>query len=81
MVDYKIAELRSVARARATRAGGSVTSAGEGVNGARDGVMERAHWKAIADDFTRWVERRELPAPTRALQAPPGDPFGADWSW
>jgi hypothetical protein len=31
---------------------------------------------SIAGDFTRWVERRELPKPTPALVAPPGDPFG-----
>lgn len=40
----------------------------------------RAHWNAIAGDFQRWMDRRELPQPTRALEAPPGDPFGmADW--
>jgi hypothetical protein len=38
--------------------------------------MERAHWTAIAADFTRWLERQELPSPTPALRAPPGDPFG-----
>jgi hypothetical protein len=41
--------------------------------------MERAHWAAIAGDFTRWLERQELPTPTPALRAPPGDPFGLDW--
>ena len=41
--------------------------------------MERAHWAAIASDFTRWLERQELPSPTPALRAPPGDPFGIDW--
>ena len=41
--------------------------------------MERAHWAAIAGDFTRWLERQELPSPTPALRAPPGDPFGLDW--
>jgi hypothetical protein len=40
--------------------------------------MSRAHWAAIAGDFQRWIERRELPAPTPALVAPPGDPFGTD---
>ncbi|MDQ3242360.1 MAG: zinc-dependent metalloprotease [Gemmatimonadota bacterium] len=39
---------------------------------------ERAHWTSIAADFTRWLERRELPTPTPALRAPPGDPFGSD---
>ncbi|HKV50883.1 MAG TPA: zinc-dependent metalloprotease [Gemmatimonadaceae bacterium] len=38
--------------------------------------VERAHWFAIASDFGRWVDRRELPAPTKSLVAPPGDPFG-----
>ncbi|MEK6768221.1 MAG: zinc-dependent metalloprotease [Gemmatimonadota bacterium] len=38
----------------------------------------RAHWNAIAGDFTRWLERRELPQPTMALRAPPGDPFGIE---
>jgi hypothetical protein len=41
-------------------------------------VPERAHWLAIAADFTRWLERQELPTPTPALRAPPGDPFGMD---
>lgn len=41
--------------------------------------MERAHWNAIAGDFTRWIERQELPTPTPALKPPPGDPFGIEW--
>jgi len=41
-------------------------------------VPERAHWLAIAADFTRWLERQELPSPTPAMRAPPGDPFGMD---
>jgi hypothetical protein len=41
-------------------------------------VPERAHWMAIAGDFTRWIERHELPTPTPALRPPPGDPFGMD---
>ncbi|HEX2721665.1 MAG TPA: zinc-dependent metalloprotease [Gemmatimonadaceae bacterium] len=41
--------------------------------------MERAHWAAIAGDFNRWLERQELPTPTPALRAPPGDPFGIEW--
>src|SRR5688500_9658967 len=41
-------------------------------------VPERAHWLAIAADFTRWLERQELPTPTPAMRAPPGDPFGMD---
>ncbi|HMG71023.1 MAG TPA: zinc-dependent metalloprotease [Gemmatimonadaceae bacterium] len=39
----------------------------------------RAHWTSIAGDFNRWLERQELPSPTPALRAPPGDPFGIDW--
>ncbi|MBX6331507.1 MAG: zinc-dependent metalloprotease, partial [Gemmatimonadaceae bacterium] len=61
MAELKIGDLRRVAAAREARA---------------RSAAERAHWGAIADDFTRWVERRELPAPTPALVAPPGDPFG-----
>jgi hypothetical protein len=41
--------------------------------------MDRAHWTAIAADFKRWIERQELPTPTPALRAPPGDPFGMEW--
>ncbi len=41
-------------------------------------TMSRAHWAAIASDFQRWIDRRELPAPTPALVAPPGDPFGTE---
>ena len=62
MADFKIARLRDLARQRA-RVGS-------------DG--SRAHWDAVAGDLTRWIERRELPQPTPALTAPPGDPFGLD---
>ncbi|MBP6443668.1 MAG: zinc-dependent metalloprotease [Gemmatimonadales bacterium] len=41
-------------------------------------VTARAHWAAISADITRWRERRELPTPSPALRAPPGDPFGDD---
>ena len=40
--------------------------------------LERAHWMSIATDYMRWLERQELPTPTPALRAPPGDPFGND---
>lgn len=44
------------------------------------GTLERrAHWTSIAADFARWLDRRELPTPSPALRAPPGDPFGIDW--
>jgi hypothetical protein len=61
MAEFKIVQLRAKAAASAAAPG-------------TDEV--RAHWHAIAGDFTRWIERRELPAPTPALRAPPGDPFG-----
>ena len=61
VADLEIATLRVDAERR---------SRGAGSFGAR------AHWMAIAGDFTRWAERRELPTPTKALEAPPGDPFG-----
>ena len=63
IVDFKIDALRR--RTRSLAAGGS--------------EAERAHWMAIAGDFTRWIERKELPAPTPALRPPPGDPFGMSW--
>jgi hypothetical protein len=66
LAEYKIAALRPAAlsRSRVARAG------------VRDDDMERAHWASIAGDFERWIDRRELPKPTPALVAPPGDPFG-----
>jgi hypothetical protein len=46
--------------------------------GASGDVADRAHWRAIAGDLARWIERQELPQPTPALVAPPGDPFGEE---
>jgi hypothetical protein len=63
MAELKIADLRTKARTRQTSAKGD---------------DERAHWKAIADDFTRWIDKRELPKFSPSLIAPPGDPFGMD---
>jgi hypothetical protein len=60
MAEYEIVRLRPMAQRQA--------SSGE--------TMNRAHWSSIAGDFARWIDRRELPKPTPALQAPPGDPFG-----
>ena len=60
LVEYRIRSLRDRAR----------TSAASGTE------ADRAHWSGIAGDFTRWIERRELPMPTPALRPPPGDPFG-----
>lgn len=62
LVELKMTTLRN--RARALAASG--------------GDIERAHWASIAGDFTRWLERQELPTPTAPLRAPPGDPFGID---
>jgi len=61
IAELKIADLLPVAESRAKRRGDTAT---------------RAHWAAIAGDFTRWIERRELPTPTPALEAPPIAPFG-----
>ncbi|HEV8409553.1 MAG TPA: zinc-dependent metalloprotease, partial [Gemmatimonadaceae bacterium] len=61
MAEFKIVQLRAKAAASAAAPGSDEA---------------RAHWHSIAGDFTRWIERRELPAPTPALRAPPGDPFG-----
>jgi hypothetical protein len=47
-----------------------------GSSGSED---NRAQWMAIAGDFTRWLERQELPTPSPALRPPPGDPFGMEW--
>jgi hypothetical protein len=62
LVELKMVALRTRARTLAT-------SGGE---------QRRAHWLAISSDFNRWIERQELPSPTPALRAPPGDPFG-EW--
>jgi hypothetical protein len=60
VAEWEISRLRSEATRRA----------------ASGDAMNRAHWASIAGDFMRWLDRRELPAPTPALVAPPGDPFG-----
>ena len=63
LVELKMSSLR--ARSRALAASGD--------------EQRRAHWTSIAADLNRWLERQELPSPTPALRAPPGDPFGIDW--
>jgi len=63
LVDLKMSSLR--ARSRALAASGD--------------EQRRAHWTSIAADLNRWLERQELPSPSPALRAPPGDPFGIDW--
>jgi hypothetical protein len=67
IAELKLTRLRAVASRRATEAG--ATAANE---------AERAEWLAMSGDIGRWLDRRELPTPTRALVAPPGDPFGVD---
>ncbi|HEX6057579.1 MAG TPA: zinc-dependent metalloprotease [Gemmatimonadaceae bacterium] len=61
MAELKLRTLASVASTRS----------------ARGTDVERAHWLALAGDLRRWIDREELPSPTPALRAPPGDPFGA----
>ncbi len=39
-------------------------------------LENRAHWTAIEAGFRQWLEKGTLPASTKALRAPPGDPFG-----
>jgi hypothetical protein len=60
VAEFEIARLRPVAQRNAS-SGDTIT---------------RAHWHSIAGDFARWLDRREIPKPTPALVAPPGDPFG-----
>lgn len=60
MAEYKLGDLLRRARAQA----------------AAGGVDQRAHFASIASDLTRWIDKRELPALSPALRAPPGDPFG-----
>ncbi|HEY9515323.1 MAG TPA: zinc-dependent metalloprotease, partial [Gemmatimonadaceae bacterium] len=61
IAELEITDLRKIATSRARRPASAA---------------ERAHWLAIAGDFTRWTERRELPTPTPVLEAPPIAPFG-----
>ena len=63
MAELKIAELR--VKARAKQAAATTDD-------------ERAHWMSIVTDFTRWIDKRELPKFSPSLVAPPGDPFGMD---
>jgi hypothetical protein len=65
MADYKLKELS--ARANTLARSGN--------------IEQRAHFASIASDVVRWIDRRELPAPTLALRPPPGDPFGEDIPW
>ena len=67
IAELKLTQLRSVAARRAVADART-----------RSSETERAEWLAMAGDIGRWLDRRELPTPTRALVAPPGDPFGVD---
>jgi hypothetical protein len=44
--------------------------------GATGSDVAVAHAQSLRGDITRWLDRAELPKPTPALVAPPGDPFG-----
>lgn len=63
-------KLRGIAASAESRRAG-MTAAARASND-----MAVAHLLAVAGDITRWLERQELPTPTPALVAPPGDPFG-----
>ena len=64
MAELKLSDLRGKARAK---------------QAAAKGDDERAHWLSIVNDFTRWIDKRELPKLSPSLVAPPGDPFGTPW--
>ncbi|MHB1311151.1 MAG: zinc-dependent metalloprotease [Gemmatimonadaceae bacterium] len=64
IVDVKLGELRTLAA---------------GAAGSAPSVEAKAHAQSVAADITRWLERGELPTPSPALRAPPGDPFGDGW--
>jgi hypothetical protein len=61
MAELKLADLRTRARSRFAAAKSD---------------EERAHWLSIVNDFTRWIDKRELPKLSPSPIAPPGDPFG-----
>jgi hypothetical protein len=61
MAELKIADLRARARSKL---------------GTAKTDDDRALWLSIVADFTRWIDRRELPKFSTPLVAPPGDPFG-----
>jgi hypothetical protein len=63
MAELKLGEVGAGART-AARAGGPPEA--------------RAHALAVAADVERWQTRREVPTPSPALVAPPGDPFGEE---
>src|SRR5690606_29387731 len=49
----------------------------------RGSDMNRAHWRGIQRDISRWLSERTLPDLGAPLEAPLGEPFGTDaesWS-
>lgn len=68
MAELKLRAIRTLAERRRTAASGAATAADD---------LATSHLLAVAGDITRWLERQELPTPTPALTAPPGDPFGS----
>jgi len=64
IVDLKLAALRALAQRTATLS---------------PSVDTKAHAQSVAADIKRWLERGELPSPSPALRATPGDPFGDGW--
>ena len=62
MAELKLGEVGRAARRALARGG-------------MDGAA-RAHLLAVGGEVERWQTRREVPRPTPALVAPPGDPFG-----
>jgi hypothetical protein len=70
MADLKLGEA-GAALARQLRGMGPGPEAARGADAA-----QRAFLAAAAGDVERWRTRREVPRPTPALVAPPGDPFG-----
>jgi hypothetical protein len=64
IVDLKLAALQSSAQRIAASS---------------QSVDTKAHAQSVAADIKRWLERRELPSPSPAMRATPGDPFGDGW--
>ncbi len=64
IVDFKLAALQALAGRTAA---------------ASPAVEAKAHAQSVAADIKRWLERGELPTPSPALRATPGDPFGDGW--
>ncbi|HEV2641351.1 MAG TPA: zinc-dependent metalloprotease, partial [Candidatus Elarobacter sp.] len=63
MAELELTSLHGVATRRASEGGPAI---------------ERASWLAMSGDMGRWLNRRELPNPSKALTPPPGDPFGME---